>query len=178
MTTENKRKHKRYIKHCKTEFSVDNKIWRGISKDFSLTGLFIKSKHHLPPNTEVDIKVHSPDGGYAVLRGKVRRVMKASKGPARSTSGKDGEKSVRGLMKDGMGIEILHRDANYLRLMSSMLNDRKSGKGPSKHGESQRDVLLNILFNQQALINLLEKNKLIDKKDLISEIKKIRDSGD
>ena len=72
----NKRKQKRFIKRYETEFELKDITYRGISRDFSLNGLFIRTKYPMAPGTIVDITIHLPDGLASKLKGKVRRTSK------------------------------------------------------------------------------------------------------
>jgi len=110
----NKRKQKRFIKRYKTEFVLNNITFRGISRDFSLNGLFIRTKDSLVPGTILDIIVHLSDGLTSKLKGKVRRT---SKNPVGKVMG-----SPVKTVKSGMGIEIIEKDTNYLHLIRYFLS--------------------------------------------------------
>lgn len=110
----NKRKQKRFIKRYETEFVLNNITYRGISRDFSLNGLFIRTKYPMASGTIVDITIHLPDGLASKLKGKVRRT---SKNPVGKVMG-----SPVKTVKSGMGIEIIEKDANYLHLIRSFLS--------------------------------------------------------
>jgi len=104
----NNRKHKRFIKRCDLEFALNGQTYRGISKDFSLDGLFIMTDDTLSPDSIIDIVVHLPNGLTSRLRGKVRRVLKTTnKGTLITT------------FKNGMGVEIIEKDTNYSCFVSS-----------------------------------------------------------
>lgn len=169
----NKREHKRFIKRCRAEFTSFDRTYRGISSDFSLKGLFIRTTHPIGPGEILDIVVHFPDGSTSNLRGKVRRASRGMGGgtPAGKTP------------KNGMGIQLLKKDANYLRFLSTLLAERKkpsparsggataggaaaSAKKPEPAATS-KEILM-------ALVSLLEKQGMLRKKELFEEIKRLR----
>ncbi len=98
---DNKRRHKRFERHYEIEFSSNGHIHKGISADFSLNGLFIKTDNPLAPNSIIDVVVHITDGMTLKLKGRVRRALKTSIG------------------QRGMGVEITERDINYSRFITS-----------------------------------------------------------
>lgn len=63
----------------------------------------------------VDIKIHLPDGRISNLRGKVRRALKTN----------------MSVMKNGMGVEIMERDANYEQFIRELIKDLPSTSEPS-----------------------------------------------
>lgn len=170
----NKRKHKRYIKRCKTEFASSDRSYRGISSDFSVDGLFIRTLHPLEPDTVIDMTVHLPDGSESSLRG---RVARASSTPRGRVVGAPSGKAAR----DGMGVKIIEKDANYLRFLGSLVGERRpiaeAARTPEKSSSEKpattRELLLELISTQTALINLLEKQGTIDRKKLREEIKRI-----
>jgi hypothetical protein len=111
-----KRAHKRFQKSCKVEFCVYNETLQGISEDFSVDGLLIRTDH--PPfwGSVVSVTVYLPDGSTSQLKGKVRRVL-----TEKSDSFMGAARTFRG----GMGIEIIERDSNYLKFLMSLLSTSK-----------------------------------------------------
>lgn len=101
------RKSDRFIRRLEAEFTADDKTYRGISSDFSLTGLFIRTSHPFAPGSIIDITVHLPEGRASHLKGIVRRAFKSQ---------------VIGL-KNGMGVQITGKDANYINFIKSVLPD-------------------------------------------------------
>ena len=98
-----KRKHDRFVRRLETEFSAEDKNYRGISSDLSRSGLFIRTNHAFPTGTLVDILIHLPDGTSSRLKGNVRRALKT---PAVS-------------LKNGMGIELTEKDAFYNKFLDT-----------------------------------------------------------
>ena len=109
----NKRQQKRFIRRCEVEFTVNKFTLRGISSDFSLEGLFLRTNHACEPGTVFDIAIHLPDGSVSKVKGKAVRSLRR---PTVMVTGIPA-KSV----KNGMGIEIIERDAHYLHLIRSLL---------------------------------------------------------
>jgi len=95
------------------EFTVDNLTLRGISSDFSLKGLFLRTNHAYAPGTIFDITIHLPDGSVSKVKGKAVRSLRTPAAMATGTPAKS--------VKNGMGIEIIEKDPHYLHLISSLL---------------------------------------------------------
>ncbi|HUO77953.1 MAG TPA: PilZ domain-containing protein [Thermodesulfovibrionales bacterium] len=114
----NRRQCKRFPEHCNTEFASDGITYHAISRDFALSGLFIVTGSPRAPGTLLQIKIRLPDGSTALLLGKVMRFYK--------TFGGNDVAPVQ-QAEDGMGIEILEKDLNYLRFIRSLLET------PGKH---------------------------------------------
>ncbi len=110
---ENKRKQKRFIKRCEVEFICAGITYNGISSDFSMGGLFIRTNHPLAPDTIFNVKVYLPDGRISKLKVKVRRAWKTATGRVIGTPVKE--------YKNGMGVEISEKDVNYLNFIRSLL---------------------------------------------------------
>ena len=110
---EEKRQDKRFIKRCETEFTVDGITHRGISSNLSLNGLYISTNHPFPPDTLLDIVIRLPNGSTSKLKGKVSRAFKNYRGEVIATHLKS--------FKNGMGVEIIEKDDNYLGLIRSSL---------------------------------------------------------
>ena len=101
-----RRKSPRFVKRCEVEFRAIDTTLRGISSNFSLGGLFIKTNHPLPEHTVFEIVVHLPNGVSSHLKGKVIRSIKSYTGKVM------GRRPTEGI-KSGMGVEILEMDDNY-----------------------------------------------------------------
>ena len=126
---ENKRKLRRFSNRCKITFTVDRVTYRGLSSNFSLNGLFIRTNHLFPPETLIDIIIHFPNDLNSAVKGKV---VRASKDPLRGVIG-----SAGGYREKGMGIEIIEKDPLYLHFIRALL---------SREGE---DLFENLLFSEQ-----------------------------
>ena len=108
---DNKRKYKRFTTCCEIEYYANGKTYKGISRDLSLTGLSIETDNFLDSNSVVDILIYLPNGATSKLRGRIRRILQES------FSGQDTATS-----KWGMGVEIMEKDLNYSRFITSMYN--------------------------------------------------------
>ena len=113
-----RRGHERFIRRLETEFSADDKNYRGISSDLSLSGLFIRTQHAFVPETLVDIVIHLPDAADVKLKGRVKRSVKT---PVVS-------------VKNGMGIEITENNPQYISFIKSVIpydNEELRSEGPT-----------------------------------------------
>jgi hypothetical protein len=108
-----KRGHKRLIKRCESEFMVEGIIHRGISSNLSVNGIFIRTNRPFPTGTVLDIVIHLPDGSTSKLKGRVSRAWKTQLGKVMGTPIK--------AFKDGMGVELIEKDDNYLEFVKSSL---------------------------------------------------------
>ena len=104
----NRRQCKRFSECFDVEFVSDGKSFTGTSDDFSLNGLFIMTRDVKVPGTVLDITVHLPNGATLKLRGKVNRFLKTVAGEVIGAP-------------DGMGVEIIEKDSNYLHFFRSLL---------------------------------------------------------
>jgi hypothetical protein len=111
--TTDKRKNKRFIKRCETEFVSNNISYRGITSNFSLDGLFIRTSYPFASETLLDIIIHLPDGMITRVKGRVKWALRNYAGNVPGASIK--------ASRNGMGIEIVERDAGYMHFVSSLL---------------------------------------------------------
>ena len=91
---------KRYIrrirKRLQIRFGVDEPARVAFTEDVSMTGMFIRTPHVIPPNSRIAIEIMLPDGSRLELEG---RVMWAKKVPANL---------FHLVKKSGMGVRFLH----------------------------------------------------------------------
>jgi hypothetical protein len=113
-STQEKRERKRCQKTLEVEFCTNDRTYRGVSDNFSISGLFIKTDNCLALHSAVSIKVHLPDGSISKLEGRVKRVQKVPYVIVTAS-----EKTF----KDGMGIEIIERDSSYVKFFMSLLSE-------------------------------------------------------
>ena len=113
-STQEKRLRKRCQKSLEVEFCVNNRTYKGVSDNFSINGLFIKTDNGLPLESIVSVKVHLPDGSISIVRGRVRRIQKMSHAVVAAPEQ---------TFKVGMGIELIERDSNYIKFFMSLLTD-------------------------------------------------------
>ncbi len=103
----------RFIRRLETEFTADDKSYRGISSNLSISGLFIRTQHAFVPGTIVDIVIHLPDTADVKLKGRVKH---ASKTHIVS-------------VKNGMGIEIIQNNPEYISFIKSVVPDAVEKRG-------------------------------------------------
>lgn len=121
-----KRQHKRYTRRCEAEFSANGADGRGIASNFSLEGLFIRTSRPFKPDTPLELVLHLPDGSTSELKGKVKRAARTRMVKAMETPAS--------VVKNGMGVEITKRDAQYLHFIRSLLGP----KGRARRRARQR----------------------------------------
>ncbi len=102
-----RRRHQRFIRRLQIEFTAYGQTYVGISSDFSLSGLFIRTNHAFAPGTVVDLVVYLPDGIRVTMRGSVRRAFKT---PVVA-------------LKNGMGVELTEKDPRYIDFINSFSAD-------------------------------------------------------
>jgi len=124
-----KRKLKRFSDRLKISFNINGVAYRGLSSNFSVNGLFIRTNHPFPPDTLLDIIIYLPNDLTSHLKGKV---VRASYETLWGVSGK-----ARGYAERGIGIEIIEKDAVYLHFIRSFL---------SLEG---RDIFRQVAFTEQ-----------------------------
>jgi RNase P subunit RPR2 len=105
-----KRKGKRYIKRLECAFTAAGKKHRGFVSDLSEDGLFIRTRRSFKEDSPVDIKLYLPDDSVSEVRGIVRRALTHQEGH---------------LAKNGMGIELTSKDANYERLIKELKGEEE-----------------------------------------------------
>ena len=110
----NRRKHKRYIRRCEIEFTSDGVSYSGIASDFSLNGLFIRTNYPLPPGSVLNLTVHLPGGVTSQLTTRVIRKWRTATGKVIGSPVKTA--------KNGMGVEIIKKDINFLHFIRSILD--------------------------------------------------------
>ena len=111
-----RRGHERFIRRLETEFTAENKNYRGISSDLSISGLFIRTNHAFVPDTLLDIVIHLPDSTDVKLKGRVRRAIKT---PIVS-------------VKNGMGVEITENDPRYIKFVKAVIPGAQNEPSPEE----------------------------------------------
>ncbi len=108
-----KRNQKRFIKRLNVDFTVDGITRTGVSSNFSINGLFIRTNHPYVADTVLDIVLYLPDGRKIKLKGKVARASKTDLGRIMGIPSNK--------MKNGMGIELIEKDVEYLKLIRDLV---------------------------------------------------------
>lgn len=119
------RRHRRYIKRCEIEFSTNGTAYRGISSNFSLSGLFIKTSKPFAEDTLVDLIIHLPNGLISELKGIVRRAFR----------------NPVNIQKNGMGIELTEKDSNYDDFINSIFSNVNVDHDKSKEPREQESTV-------------------------------------
>ncbi len=108
-----RRRQKRFAKHCTAAFTFEGQSYIGLCRNLSLDGLFIKTRKPLTLEKIIELIVHLPDGSTSKLTG---RVTKATREPHSLILERAGIHS-----KDGMAIQLIEKDANYLNFVKSLV---------------------------------------------------------
>ena len=111
-----RRQYRRFIRRLEVEFSSRDRQYRGISSNFSLGGLFVRTNHPFAPGTIVDLTVHLPNGTAAALKGQVKMALKT---PVVS-------------LRNGMGVEIIERDPRFVDFVKSLSRE----ESPAEEGDT------------------------------------------
>jgi len=141
-----RRKHERFVRRLETEFIGDKKNYRAISSDFSQSGLFIRTNHAFVPGTELDIIIHLPNRTDCKLKGVVRRAIK----------------TTIVSLKNGMGIEILSRDQNYIEFLKEFdpsVDSKPVPPPPEKNVHPEPDFVI-IACSQCGAKNKVRRERL------------------
>ena len=109
-----RRRQKRFLKRCSVEFAANKQTYRGTCRNLCLDGLFIKTTKPLAAGIIVDMTVYLPDGSTSQLTGRVTRAIKE---PFSLVLERAGIPS-----KDGMGIQLIEKDVNYLKFITQLLS--------------------------------------------------------
>ncbi len=110
----------RFTKRLEVTFTSGGLKYRGISSDFSSAGLFIRTQHGLTPGSVIEIEVYLPDGKVSLLKGVVRRTIK----------------TALSMLKNGMGVELVERDPNYLEFFKNF----EASDEPEDTGHHERSA--------------------------------------
>jgi hypothetical protein len=110
-----KGRHPRFTKRLETTFSSSGSKYRGITSDLSAWGIFIRTHHGLMPGNVVDIEMYLPTQILCHLKGVVRRTLK----------------TPLSTLKNGMGVELIERDRNYIEFLKSLGFESDNPEEPS-----------------------------------------------
>jgi hypothetical protein len=106
-----RRKQPRFVKRLETRIISDNISFWSISSDLSECGLFIKTNRDFNIETPLEIELSLPGNVVSLLKGVVRRTLD----PPVST-------------ENGMGVEIIEKDINYIHYLKSLVGGRKTNE--------------------------------------------------
>ncbi len=103
-------RHPRFTKRLEARFSSGGMSFTGISSNLSESGLFIRTNRGFAPDTAIDIELVMPDGQISSLKGLVRRSIK----------------TPMSTLKNGMGVELLEKDAAYINFLKSFTEETET----------------------------------------------------
>jgi len=119
-----RRKSKRVTKRLEVMFSSGGLQFTGISSDLSTDGLFVRTQNGLMPGTIVEIEIYLPQHKLGRLKGIVRRTVKTS----------------FSTVKNGMGVELIEKDQNYLDFVKSIRGEDKVQKEETRTQSREETV--------------------------------------
>lgn len=146
----------RFTKRLEVTFSSGGSKYRGITSDLSAGGLFIRTQNGLTPGTSIDIEIYLPEDKVARLKGIVRRTVK----------------TPLAMVKNGMGVELIERDPNFLEFLRNFdfeakpevsEDDERSAGGRADEGDEQKTEKTSHHVRESAIISCHEcgvKNKV------------------
>ncbi|MFA6054191.1 MAG: PilZ domain-containing protein [Thermodesulfovibrionales bacterium] len=102
-----KRKHLRFNKRLATKIIADQISFTCMTSDLSENGLFIRTGSSFTVNTPIDIQLLIPGYRVSFLKGIVRRTIR----------------TPIPMMKNGMGIEIIEKDASYIHFLKPLIGE-------------------------------------------------------
>lgn len=114
-----KRQHNRHTKRLETVFVTGTERYSGITSDVSDGGLFIRTRNPFAPGSILDIEIYLPDGKTSKLKGRVKNAIKTQ---------------ITAL-KNGMGIELIEKDSNYINFIKTISGENGSST-PTTHQTS------------------------------------------
>ncbi|NWF99105.1 MAG: PilZ domain-containing protein [Nitrospirae bacterium] len=101
------KRNPRFTKRLEISFTSGVHSFRGILSNISENGLFIRTNRGFAPGTIVDLELVLPGHTISRLKGIVRRTIKT---PLTT-------------MKNGMGIELIEKDQNYIDFFNEFLKE-------------------------------------------------------
>lgn len=137
---EDKREFERVVRRLEIEFSSGDKTYRGISSDLSERGMFIRTQHGLASGSTLNITIYLPGGRASKVRGIVRKTVKTD----------------MVAVKNGMGIELVETDANYMDFIKTSISPDAFSESPMP----QQDESLMITCSVCGVKNKVPKAKL------------------
>lgn len=96
-------RHPRFTKRLEVRFGSGVLNFTGILSNLSESGLFIRTNRGFAPETMIDIELVMPDGKISFLKGLVKWAVK----------------TPISTLKNGMGIELIKKDAAYMDFVKS-----------------------------------------------------------
>ena len=103
-------RHPRFTKRLEVRFTSGRLSFTGILSNLSKSGLFIRTNRGFAPGTIIDIELVMPDGKKSFLKADVKRTIKT---PLAS-------------LKNGMGVELIEKDATYINFLKSFFEETET----------------------------------------------------
>lgn len=103
-------RHPRFTKRLEVRFTSGRLSFTGILSNLSESGLFIRTNRSFAPGTVIDIELVMPDGKKSLLKGNVVRAIK----------------TPLALLKNGMGVELVEKDATYINFLKSFIEEKET----------------------------------------------------
>ena len=110
------RKHPRFMKRLAIKFSVNHKIFMGMSGNLSDCGIFIKTNRNFAIDSPLDIELLLPGKQTAFLKGIIKRTAKADLSS----------------VNNGIGIQIIENDKAFMDFVKTIMT-----RGESTSGDEQ-----------------------------------------
>jgi len=107
-----KRKTGRIIKRLQAKLLCDGEERSGISSNFSLTGLFIKSRKKFKPGTHVNITLDLGNNQKISLRGEIVRIKSSD------------NTSIFDKFSQGMGIKLNDTPQEYIEFLKVLTKEQ------------------------------------------------------
>jgi len=104
-----KRRTKRFQKKIEADYTSGGNSGKGFTKDISPGGTYIRSEEALIAGTLIDITLFLPNGKESRLKGVVRRSDRKN-----------------GHDEEGMGIEFLEMDEDFILFMEALSSFKKN----------------------------------------------------
>lgn len=114
-------RHPRFTKRLEARFSSGGLSFTGILSNLSESGLFIRTNRGFAPDTIINIELVMPDNKVSFLKAVVRRTIKT---PMAS-------------LKNGMGVELIEKDAAYINFIKSFTERTETHKEKTTPSEFQ-----------------------------------------
>jgi tetratricopeptide (TPR) repeat protein len=99
------RKHPRFMKRLAIKFSINHKIFMGMSGNLSDCGIFIKTNRNFAVDSPIDIELLLPGKQTAFLKGIIKRTSKAD----------------LSAVNNGIGIQIIENDKAFMDFVNSIM---------------------------------------------------------
>lgn len=115
-----KRKTGRIIKRLHTTFLCDEKEYRGISSNFSLTGAFIKSRKKFKPGSPLSITLDLGDNQKIALIGEIAWIKSSKPDRVKNVQ----KVSAFDKFNEGMGIKLTETPQEFKEFLKVLVKEQ------------------------------------------------------